>query len=152
MATDAFHTHFSPEPACLSPTAVGAAQAGQWSQTRSVLPALGKVVSLLPSASPSSSSSAPAADLPQVKLVEAVLDQFHLLPASKRAAAASAGADHMTPLQQDVHAVVGRYQDLFVSRLKGDERDEVRDVVLMHAVNHVLKCVAFPDLRFFLPP
>jgi U3 small nucleolar RNA-associated protein 25 len=116
MATDAFHTHFGPSPAPLTNGTASSAEA----------------VAVLPEGSPALGPDAPA-DQPQVKLVESVYEQFGRLPATK------ANGGQMTALQEGVHAVVGQYQDLFLSRLGVDQRAEVKDVVLMHAVNHVLK-------------
>jgi U3 small nucleolar RNA-associated protein 25 len=132
MATDAFHTHFGPSPAPLTNGTASSVEAGKWVTSRSTRPGLGKVVAVLPEGSPALGPDAPA-DQPQVKLVESVYEQFGRLPATK------ANGGQMTALQEGVHAVVGQYQDLFLSRLGVDQRAEVKDVVLMHAVNHVLK-------------
>lgn len=132
MATDAFHTHFGPAPIPLTSSTAASVDADKWVSSRSTRPGLGKVVAVLPEGAPALAPDA-AGDPSRVKLVESVYEQFGRLPATR------ANGGRMTALQEGVHDVVGQYQDLFLSRLGVDQRAEVKDVVLMHAVNHVLK-------------
>jgi hypothetical protein len=143
MSTDAFHTHFGPSPSILSPSTTFSAQNGKWTTSRSQRPGLGRVVSQVPDASPSTSES----DDVKVKLVDTVYAQFRKLPSFK-----TTGKGEMTDLQASVHEVLGQYKDMYLSKLDISKREEVRDVVLMHAVNHVLKCVPHSHIRFCKTP
>lgn len=61
------------------------------------------------------------------------MQQYKSLPSTSSAAG---GED---ALQESVLSVVGEYKDLFLSRVTLSEREKVRDAVLLHAVNHVMK-------------
>lgn len=49
----------------------------------------------------------------------------------------------MDDFQASILSLIGGYNDLFLSKLELNERERTRDVVLLHAVNHVLKSVIF---------
>lgn len=66
------------------------------------------------------------------QIIDTLMQQFNTLPSTSK------GTDS---LQESVLSVVGEYKDLYLSRLGLAEREKVRDVVLLHAVNHVMKWV-----------
>ena len=68
-----------------------------------------------------------------IQVIDTLMQQFTSLPSN---ASSPGGVD---PLQDSVLSVVGEYKDLFLSRLGLAEREKVRDAVLLHAVNHVMK-------------
>jgi hypothetical protein len=47
----------------------------------------------------------------------------------------------ITPLQNSVLEIVSKYQDLCLSQSGIDERQELRAVLALHAMNHVIKQV-----------
>jgi hypothetical protein len=75
------------------------------------------------------------------------MDQFKTLSSSS--AASKASSSSMDPLQSSVLSTIGAYQDLYLSRVELEEREKVRDVTLLHAVNHVLKSVISPPSSCF---
>ena len=62
-----------------------------------------------------------------------MMQQYNSLPSTSSAASVEDG------LQESVLDVIGEYKDLFLSRVTLSEREKVRDAVLLHAVNHVMK-------------
>lgn len=83
--------------------------------------------------------------LPQI--IDSLMDQFKTLPSSNQASSSSSSTFSMDPLQSSVLSTIGSYQDLYLSRVELEERERVRDVTLLHAVNHVMKFVVSLSLR-----
>lgn len=149
MAQDAFHSHFGPSTSLLSPETISSATDGKWKQVKKPLAGIGKVVEYLPEGAQPITGPAPKAkvskfsvlsctfeslaDLPVflLQMIASVLEQFEARPSSS-----SSSSD---ALQSSVLSVIGGYQDLYLSRLEIEERERVRDVALLHSVNHVLK-------------
>ncbi|KAL7410812.1 hypothetical protein BDY24DRAFT_343646 [Mrakia frigida] len=129
MSTDAFHTHFGPEPSSSSfnPATIAAATEGRWKTSKKSKAGLGKLVEYLPE------GIVDGEEAYKAKVIDTLMQQFTSLPSN---ASSPGGVD---PLQDSVLSVVGEYKDLYLSRLGLAEREKVRDAVLLHAVNHVMK-------------
>ncbi|KAJ9102456.1 hypothetical protein QFC21_002856 [Naganishia friedmannii] len=140
---DPFNVHFAPEPPILTPQSISAAEAGEWRNTKKVLKGLGPVVQMLPGKTPTAtdseaSGSAPRPEMFATQITPSILETFN--------------AQH--PTQSAVLSstldVVGQYKDMFLHGLDGDadgtgaggfgqETEDVRSAVAMHALNHVMK-------------
>ncbi|KAJ9121655.1 hypothetical protein QFC22_002275 [Naganishia vaughanmartiniae] len=136
VTEDPFNVHFAPEPSVLTPQAVSAAEAGEWRSTKKVLRGLGPVVQMLPGRTATATDSEASSSAPRI--TPSILETFNVQHPTQSAVLSS------------TLDVVGQYKDVFLHGLDGDadgtgaggfgqETEDVRSAVAMHALNHVMK-------------